>query len=167
MQNKPLLYESYSVVFQEVPDEISLCIWVTGCDKHCPGCHSEYLWEYQGLPLYKAFKEIVEKYRGLITCVCFMGGDQNISELTDMLRYTKSLGLKTCLYTGADHSEHLQPILPLLDYVKTGHYDQERGGLASKKTNQTFFKKIEDQYGDHEWVDITYRFWDCNKVVKE
>ena len=53
---KPLRYDGAAVVFSEVPDEISLAISITGCPRRCPGCHSEYLWEYHGNLLLKISK---------------------------------------------------------------------------------------------------------------
>ena len=38
-----LKYVDTLVSFQEVPDEISLCINISNCPCHCDGCHSPYL----------------------------------------------------------------------------------------------------------------------------
>ena len=46
-----LKYVNSSVVFQEIPDEVTLAINISNCPCHCPGCHSKYLWEDIGLPL--------------------------------------------------------------------------------------------------------------------
>ena len=43
-----LKYLGYSIVFQEVPDEVTLAINISGCPHKCEGCHSKYLWEYDG-----------------------------------------------------------------------------------------------------------------------
>ena len=43
-----LRYISTSIVLQEVPDEISLAISISGCTHKCDGCHSAYLWENKG-----------------------------------------------------------------------------------------------------------------------
>ena len=43
-----LKYTSYTVVFQEVPDEVSLAFEVSGCPFKCEGCHSPHLWEDVG-----------------------------------------------------------------------------------------------------------------------
>ena len=44
-------YVNTEVVFQEIPDETTLAINISGCPCHCPGCHSSYLWEDVGTPL--------------------------------------------------------------------------------------------------------------------
>ena len=78
----PLMYKGYSVVFQEVPGEVSLAINISGCQHHCPDCHSKYLWNDEGAAfLRRDLGSIIDEYDGLITCVCFMGGDHNLVEL--------------------------------------------------------------------------------------
>lgn len=49
-------------------------------------------------------------------------------------------GLKTCLYSGADSTAFFQNIIPLLDYLKVGAYDERLGGLDSPTTNQRFYQ---------------------------
>ena len=48
--------------------------------------------------------------------------------------------LKTCLYSGFDIVEPFVALLPMLDYLKLGHYDEHLGGLDSPTTNQRFFR---------------------------
>lgn len=134
-----LKYAGYSIVMQEVPDEISLAFNITGCPHHCPGCHSEYLWEDIGEELLKDIDNILDMYGDYITCVCFMGGEHNIKELLTALWRAKSRGLKTCLYSGCDTVDNMQEVLPLLNYLKLGHYDRELGGLGNPTTNQRMY----------------------------
>ena len=37
-------YSGLQIVFQEIPNEISLAIHFTGCPLKCKGCHSNDLW---------------------------------------------------------------------------------------------------------------------------
>ena len=61
------------VVFEEIPDEITLCINVSNCVFHCPDCHSKHLWKDIGNILdEKSIDELIDKNKG-ISCVCFMG----------------------------------------------------------------------------------------------
>ena len=55
-----LKYVNTEVVFQEVPDEISLAINISGCPIHCPDCHSKFLWENVGtiLDIKSLYQEI-------------------------------------------------------------------------------------------------------------
>ena len=71
-----LKYVNTGIVFQEIPDEVTLAINISNCPCHCPGCHSRYLWEDIGLPLNTdAIDAFVEQYGTDITCISFMGGD--------------------------------------------------------------------------------------------
>ena len=149
-----LKYLGYSIVFQEVPNEVTLAINISGCPHRCEGCHSQYLWEYEGDYILDDLVSLIEKYKGLITCVCFMGGDQNTDDLMTCIGIVKKYGLKTCLYTGLDEMGILLPnILDSLDYIKVGRYIEELGGLDSDKTNQRFYKKENSTFND-----ITYIF---------
>ena len=138
--NKPLKYQGYSIVFQEVPDEVSLAINISGCPYKCRGCHSKYLWDYKGNDLVKDFDDLLSKYDGLITCACFMGGDQNSQDLIKCLEKAKQYTLKTCLYTGADAIGDVDSqIVECLDYIKVGKYIEDLGGLDSPTTNQRMY----------------------------
>jgi len=127
-----------SVVFQEVPDEISLCFSITGCKVGCKGCHSTELWQASnGIALTnQTFIQWLKKYQGLISCVVFFGGEWQPSALIEKLIIAKNFGLKTCLYSGEKHidiniSQHL-------NFLKTGKWQPELGGLDSSTTNQVF-----------------------------
>lgn len=144
---KKLKYLGYTIACQEVPNEISLIINISGCPHHCEGCHSQYLWEYEGKYISDELDDILKEYEGLISCVCFMGGDQNINELNEMLKHCIDVyGLKTCVYSGYDDIDIFD--LSLLNYLKIGKYDATKGGLNSTTTNQKFYvcenKKLED-----------------------
>lgn len=147
-----LKYEGYQVVFQEVPDEISLAFNITGCPYRCEGCHSKYMWDDTGHSLKKECIQIIAKHIDEISCVCFMGGDHESDELLEIIdSINKSFPeLKICLYSGND----ALPIelLQRLDYVKIGHYDDNLGGLNKKTTNQRMFKIT------GVFQDITYKF---------
>ena len=38
-----LKYVNTGIVFQEIPDEVTLAINISNCPCRCPGCHSRYL----------------------------------------------------------------------------------------------------------------------------
>lgn len=167
---KPLRYNGVAVVFSEVPDEVSLAISITGCPRRCPGCHSEYLWEYSGNLLLQDMDALIRRYIGMITCVCFMGGDaENPKELKKCLKRVKRYGLKTALYSGEpltpirENDKGIRSVLKIpryitskLDYLKFGSYDRDLGGLDSPRTNQMMMKR--DPSAKCGWTDITYRF---------
>jgi len=146
-----LKYVDTLVTFSEVPDEISLCINISGCPYRCPGCHSPWLWKDEGTPLtIGALQKLIQDNDG-ITCVCFMGG--NPKDVNTLAQHCN--GLKVAYYTGADTlSEELD--LKNFDYVKTGPYIEEYGPLTSRKTNQTFWKINKEDYSIHDYTD---KFW--------
>lgn len=141
-----------SITTSEVPDEISLVISVFGCPFKCDGCHSPYLQGEGGFKLtIEYIQKLLSKYDGMISCICFMGGDQFKNELVEFLYWIKSnTDLKTCLYTGAEKVS--KDIKSNLDYLKTGRYKKELGGLQSKTTNQRMIKLPSNE-------NITNRFW--------
>lgn len=114
------------------------------------------------LPLKQHLLSAIEANKGLITCVLFMGGDdeKQIDELRDCIEICHREKLKVALYTGSD--KFPSELSTSLDYIKYGHYDKSRGGLTSRNTNQKFYKK-----NNGEWVDITYRFWKTPKEQYE
>lgn len=146
-----LKYVDTLVTFSEVPDEISLCINISGCPYKCPGCHSPWLWKDDGTALtIEALQKLIQENDG-ITCVCFMGG--NPKEVNILAQYCN--GLKVAYYTGADTiSKELD--LKNFDYIKTGPYIEEYGPLTSRRTNQTFWKVDKEDYSLHDYTD---KFW--------
>lgn len=155
---KRLKYSSYAIVMQEVPNEVSLAINISGCPYRCKGCHSKHLWKYEGQYLVDDIETLLNQYDGLITCVCFMGGDQNEEELLTCLNKVKERQIKTCLYTGKDSINLIQNLVKeKLDYIKIGRYIEECGALDKETTNQKmydlkndkefFFYKREEIYG--------------------
>jgi len=146
---------NYDVVFQEIPDEVTLAVNLTGCPCHCPGCHSPHLWEDIGEVLDEAMlQRIHAEYAGEVTCICLMGGDADPAAVERLCAYIKEqMGLRSGWYSG-------RPELPAgidlhhFDYVKTGPYIDSLGGLKSPQTNQRLYRVTE-----RGMEDITARFW--------
>ena len=86
-----LKYANFDIVFQEVPDEVTLAINISNCPNQCVGCHSQYLWYDVGDVLDKeALDELVDKYKSGITCVCFMGGDADPYDVANLAMHVKN-----------------------------------------------------------------------------
>jgi len=148
-------YLNTQVTFAEVPDEISLCINLTNCPNKCEGCHSPQLRQDIGEELTpEVLKDLIKKNEG-ITCVCFMGGDSDITDLCDLTAIVRDLGLKSAWYSGQDREPMIWDLC-FFDYMKFGHYDSEKGPLNSKTTNQRFWRNDLETGG---CSDITYKFW--------
>jgi anaerobic ribonucleoside-triphosphate reductase activating protein len=152
-------YLDTKIVFQEVPDEISLAINITGCPCHCEGCHSPYLAEDTGLELTsESMHALIYKNPG-ITCVAFMGGDAYKNQLIELFKTVKqTYGIKTCWYSGRD-MDYSYEGLKWLDFIKTGPFIRERGPLSSPYTNQRYYEVIYDPAIDAIGLkDCTERF---------
>ena len=146
-----LKYVNSDIVFQEIPDEVTLAINISNCPCHCPGCHSHYLWEDIGLPLF------VQKFGSNLTCIAFMGGDGDPRGVNQLAQYVHEEypQLRVAWYSGrtvispAVHKEDF-------DYIKIGPYIKHLGPLKKPTTNQRLYR----QNDQGEFEDITSRFWE-------
>ena len=158
-----LKYKNAVVTFAEVPEEVTLCINITGCPVHCEGCHSSELWEDTGYILDgRAIDTLISNNQG-ISCVCFMGGDNDPQGIYEVAKFIREhWPLKICWYSGMSLRQDLP--LEYFDYIKTGPYKKELGGLDSITTNQRFYqvkKKLaymSDEVMYRYLEDITWKF---------
>ena len=152
-----LKYVNYDIVFQEIPDEVTLAINISNCPNGCPGCHSPFLQKDTGEPLAEEILTyLLGKYGKSVTCFCFMGGDSDSGEIVRLAQFlhTQSLAkVKVGWYSGkqklptAFNTEYFQ-------YIKLGPYIENLGSLKSPKTNQRLYKIGENG----QMTDITFRF---------
>lgn len=147
-------YYDLQVVLQEVPGEISLCFSITGCRLKCEGCHSSFLWNMKnGAPLSEElYISLLEQYKGLASCVLFMGGEWHPDILSSFLKHATEKQYKTCLYTGEEKVPN--DILDKLTWIKTGKWDPTLGGLESKTTNQKFIEVQSKRTLNHLFTQI-------------
>ena len=127
-----LKYAGYDIVFQEIPDEVTLALNLSGCPNGCPGCHSPHLQRDEGEALTPgALERLLERYGREITCVCFMGGDAAPGEVAALARHiarTTGGTIRTGWYSG-------RPALPPEPALRTGARPQGiLGKTASWKT---------------------------------
>ena len=152
-----LKYVNSDVVFQEIPDEVTLAINISTCPCRCPGCHSRYLWEDVGLPLNtEAIDDFVEEYGDDITCLAFMGGDSDPKGVNILAQYIHEeypqfkvawYSGKTVISAAVNRAD--------FDYIKIGPFIRHLGPLKSPTTNQRLYR----QNDQGEFEDITHRFW--------
>jgi len=157
-----LKFISYNIVFQEVPGEITLAVNISGCPNCCEGCHSPYMQEDKGDVLNEnVISDLLAKYGNAITCVCFMGGDNDplaVERLSQYIRKMTNVRLKTAWYSGKSKlPEHW--FVGSFDYIKLGPYVEKLGGLDSPATNQRFY-----QVKDRVLKDMTDSFVKTNKA---
>lgn len=133
-----LKYQKFDIVFQEVPNEITIAFSIVGCDLRCVNCHSQELWDKSaGKELSEeVFEYFITSYWNYLTCVCFFGGEWQEEDLISLFNIAHKYNLKICLYTGReDVSDNIKKHLT---YLKTGAYIEKLGNLKSKDTNQVF-----------------------------
>ena len=95
-------YVETFIGLREVPDEIALCINISGCPNHCEGCHSSYLAEDIGTELtFEELEKLIKQNSGIST-ICFMGGDNDHESLVQLCREIRQLWphLKLAMYSG-------------------------------------------------------------------
>lgn len=159
-----LKYLNTQVTFTEVPDEITLCINITGCKNGCENCHSSYLAQDIGKPLNKvSLRGLIEDNKG-VSCVSFMGGDSGAIHLVALASWVKThTNLKVAWYSGRQElADIVAKQLQWFDFIKLGPYKEEFGPLNSRTTNQRFYKvhrKVVSGLVGYELEDETYKFW--------
>ena len=152
-----LKYVNTGIVFQEIPDEVTLAINISGCPCRCPGCHSHYLWEDIGLPLdAHALDDFIGEYGQDITCIAFMGGDGDPRGVNILAQYLheEHPEFRVAWYSGRTHVP-ATVCKTDFDYIKIGPYIRHLGPLNQRTTNQRLYRV--GTSGQME--DITYRFW--------
>ena len=150
-------YYNTEIVFEEIPNEITLAFNISNCKIHCPDCHSKFLWEDVGteLNIVTLDKEL-NKVRDGISCIAFMGGEPDSVLLLANYIKTCYKNIKVALYRGESYID-LNLNYNNIDYLKIGPYIKELGGLDSKTTNQRFFVlKTENNYTS--FIDNTKLF---------
>lgn len=154
-----LKYVNFDIVFQEIPDEVTLAINLSNCPNGCPGCHSPFLQKDVGEPLTEeVLTALLRTYGQSVTCVCLMGGDAapgEIVRLANFLHTQSVASVKVGWYSGR---QSLPPSFQsaYFQYVKLGPYIEQFGPLTSKTTNQRLYRF--DENG--QMTDITSRFWE-------
>lgn len=150
-----LYFTQQQIVWQEVPNEVSLAFLISGCPLRCAGCHSADSWKANRGEILSVdyLRTRLQMYRNLLTCVLFLGGEWQPETLLALLNVARDeFGLKTCLYTGLERDELPPMLLPKLTFLKTGRWVAALGGLDNPNTNQRFI----DLRTDEDW---THLFW--------
>lgn len=167
------------VTLTEVPDHIAIYFELGNCTKGCRGCHSPHLSNQQVLALtpIEGLEGIAETHseKGA-DAILVMGGTTNSIPVEKLVSLLERLGriLPVCLYSGSDDAERDFAIAEHagIQWLKTGSYKEERGGLTSPTTNQRFYECVRHYrytrdgvyLGTHvEFIDKTYLFQDKQK----
>lgn len=117
------------------PTHGALEIFISGCDRACPGCHNPEAQQYgRGLKWPRWLAQNAWKIRqgpesGLFHRLWIVGGDllcQPEHEAVELLHSLRRVGgkrMELWLWTGAETLSDVPPALrPLTDFIKTGAY---------------------------------------------
>lgn len=170
-----LKYVGYDIVFREIPDETTLAINISNCPCQCKGCHSSYLAEDIGEELTDTkLMELIDNNPG-ITCVAFMGGDNEPEEVIRLVcSYVSFMAWQRsddkvpafAWYSGRQElPKSIGDDWKWLNYIKLGPYKEELGGLDNPNTNQRLYEvcRLSKLPGKFLLKDITDKFW--NKTM--
>lgn len=150
-----LKYVDTKIVFQEIPDEITLAINISNCPCGCKGCHSSYLAQDIGTELtFNEVRKLIKKNSG-ISCIALMGGDAEPYKVNTLASFITSHynSIKIAWYSGRQElSRDIN--LEYFDYIKLGPYMEEFGPLNSRTTNQRMYRVCSGKL-----EDITSKFW--------
>lgn len=161
-----LKYHTFEISCREVPEEVSICFNITGCQIKCPGCNNKTLWKDKGTLLtIQELRSILKNYNSAITCVCFMGGEHEPAEINMLARLVKHNYpcLHTAWYCGLNRIPKAIEYRNF-DYIKIGDYQASKGDLSNPDTNQIMYR-IEP---NGKKTNITSRFirTEPDEVVK-
>lgn len=146
-------YKNCMVVFEEIPDKVTLAVNITNCQNRCIGCHSPELREDIGNELTKEEVDKMIEWNYGINCFLFMGEGNDIGTLTELSKYVREKHkIDTALYSGKPKIE--QYMIDNFDYVKIGPYIEEYGPLNKETTNQRLYKVAPNK----SLIDMTSRF---------
>lgn len=146
-------FKDYYIVFEEIPDKVTLAFNITNCQNKCTGCHSPELRKNIGEELTDdKISEIIKQNKG-INCVLFMGEGNDRKRLLEIGKYIKQ-NFNICIgvYSGRNNVEN--EYYEIFDYIKIGPYIEKYGPLNKKTTNQRLLYKKNNAF-----EDITDRFW--------
>ena len=114
---------------------------MAGCKgPHCPGCHNPEGWDFdKGVPALYCYNDIhfeIIEAGPLIDSIRVLGGeplDQDTHQLVMLLKELKKHKKPIWLFTRYGFADIPQPILDLVDVVKTGEYKEGLKPLVLKE----------------------------------
>ncbi len=152
-------FDRYDLVNSPKSDKAAFTIWFSGCSRKCEDCYNETLWNKsagQGYDV-NAVESIVTKSCGRTgtTDIVLLGGEpleQDINDLSILLRHLHGYGYQIWLYTGFEFDQINSNIMKYLYTIKCGRYDKSLKTPNSivASSNQKFYRHINDK-----WIEIS------------
>lgn len=137
---------SKGITLNELPDHISVYFEIANCKQRCKGCHSPWLQENAPKMSIEEIAQYAEQQvdRGA-DAIILMGGTTNgilERDLKALITYLNNFA-PVCLYSGSDDIEADLDLMEhsSLTWLKTGSYQEAKGGLDVDTTNQRFYKQ--------------------------
>lgn len=165
---KPLKYYDIAITFSEFPDEVALCVNITGCICHCSECSEPWLRPYVGTLLTdEEIDKLIAEHPD-ITVFGLMGGDSDHDDVVRIANYihAKYPHIKVGMYSGREYMS--TKLLNCLDLYKIGRWIMPKGPVSEWHqtnngvlqfpwSNQLLFEKLQTRDGE-SWVNTTYKF---------
>lgn len=110
--------ETFSTV--DFPDKIAAVVFMQGCPWRCPFCHNAVLQDINASDnfIWEKFVEFLESRKKILDGVVFSGGEPLVQDgLEKAILQVKAMGFLIGLHTGGYRPQHLEKILPLVDWV--------------------------------------------------
>lgn len=154
--------DTVSVVFEEIPEKVTLMLEISQCQNSCIGCHSPWLRTDIGETITPTvLGELLVKYDG-VNCVLFSGEGTDhdyLTYLASTVHKYKGGKIEVAVYSGRENlGDDVKKYEKVFDYIKIGPYIEKYGPLNKETTNQKLYHIVRD--GDSvEWEDITSKFW--------
>ena len=152
---------------------LSLSFYTQGCPIHCPGCHNQDMWDFEGGYEFtdEVFDRIIAKLNenGILRNLCIIGGEplcqQNVAMISLLCREARFTypDIKIYLWTGytleelceREYSENnytIHDILECIDVLIANPFDINKRDITLElrgSSNQEIYKFVtEDEFAD-------------------
>lgn len=110
--------ETFSTV--DFPNRLAAVVFMQGCPWRCPFCYNQSIQKIGQSTgfLWDKFIEFLERRQGKLDGVVFSGGEPLVQDgLASAMEQVKSMGFEIGLHTGGYRPEHLEKVLPIVDWV--------------------------------------------------
>ena len=150
---------------------LSLSFYTQGCPIHCPGCHNQDMWDFEGgyefTPevLNRVMDKLVEN--GILRNLCIIGGESLCKQNTEMTKILCSCvrtaypDIKIYIWTGytleelcerEQNEEDIHNILESLDVLIANPFDISKRDITLElrgSSNQEIYKFVtEEEFAD-------------------